>query len=389
MWVSRRQAQNAADAAALAGAVSLAFDSGTDFDRARLMAKRVGEANKVFGRDAEHHARAPAAAGSAPTTSASCRQRSRTSARPDSPPSGDTCIRVNVYRNGRQQSAAGVLRPAVRTDAARRAGDGHRGDHGRQRDQLHASVRPHGQMGSGDRHRKGDVERFGRARPVWEGWQLGSRLLGAPAGAQPKRPDGNAGVRRRPPRYYQAPRLRWQGPAIVCTRQTARVSAVITVCGCTSTSAIRPIRLITEAAISRWLVREHSVWKTITATCEGVMRTIGAERKRFPRGLGRPDTYSGRNRDARRTGSHGRVASPRLGRVCGWLRVQHGNRPCKFESRGSSPYRSSIQQGSRTPRGRCRCQYGISSASSWRVSILLTATAPPSRSSAGWFQRPE
>ena len=36
MWMSRRQAQNAADAAALAGALSLAFDNGTDFDRARL-----------------------------------------------------------------------------------------------------------------------------------------------------------------------------------------------------------------------------------------------------------------------------------------------------------------------------------------------------------------
>src|SRR3954468_20187233 len=49
MWVSRRQAQNAAEAAALAGAISLAFDSGTDFDRARMMAKKVGESNKVFG----------------------------------------------------------------------------------------------------------------------------------------------------------------------------------------------------------------------------------------------------------------------------------------------------------------------------------------------------
>src|SRR5215212_3384720 len=49
MWVSRRQAQNAADAAALAGAVSLAFDSSTDYDRARLVAKKIGEANKVFG----------------------------------------------------------------------------------------------------------------------------------------------------------------------------------------------------------------------------------------------------------------------------------------------------------------------------------------------------
>src|SRR4051794_26375248 len=49
MWLGRRQAQNAADAAALAGASSLAFDNGTDFDRARAMAKTVGESNRVLG----------------------------------------------------------------------------------------------------------------------------------------------------------------------------------------------------------------------------------------------------------------------------------------------------------------------------------------------------
>ena len=49
MWSSRRQAQNAADAAAHAGAVSLAFDSPTDFERARAIAQTVGQANTVFG----------------------------------------------------------------------------------------------------------------------------------------------------------------------------------------------------------------------------------------------------------------------------------------------------------------------------------------------------
>src|SRR5215203_307710 len=49
MWTSRRQAQNAADAAALAGALALTYDSGTDYDRARLVAKSVGDRNNIFG----------------------------------------------------------------------------------------------------------------------------------------------------------------------------------------------------------------------------------------------------------------------------------------------------------------------------------------------------
>ena len=49
MWSSRRQAQNAADAAALAAAISMAFDAPGDYDRARATAKRVGETHKIFG----------------------------------------------------------------------------------------------------------------------------------------------------------------------------------------------------------------------------------------------------------------------------------------------------------------------------------------------------
>ena len=55
MWMSRRQAQNAADAAALAGALSLAYDSGTDYDRARLVAKRVGDSEQGLRGEPEHH----------------------------------------------------------------------------------------------------------------------------------------------------------------------------------------------------------------------------------------------------------------------------------------------------------------------------------------------
>ena len=55
MWVSRRQAQNAADAAALAGAISLAFDSGTD-STAPAWWRRKSASRQGVRRDADHHA---------------------------------------------------------------------------------------------------------------------------------------------------------------------------------------------------------------------------------------------------------------------------------------------------------------------------------------------
>src|SRR6266511_3814471 len=48
-WVSRGQAQNSADAAALAGAVSLAFDDPDDVPRAQSAAAATGAANLVWG----------------------------------------------------------------------------------------------------------------------------------------------------------------------------------------------------------------------------------------------------------------------------------------------------------------------------------------------------
>ena len=49
LLVSRRQAQNAADAAALAGALSLAFDDPDDIPRAQATAAAAGVANQVLG----------------------------------------------------------------------------------------------------------------------------------------------------------------------------------------------------------------------------------------------------------------------------------------------------------------------------------------------------
>src|SRR4029078_11116421 len=90
LWAARRQAQNAADAAALAGAISL--EHNPDYDVARAAAKGVGETNKIFG--------------VAPTInlgSGDSVDESEDISFPLCPPgegAGEkACIRVNVYRN--------------------------------------------------------------------------------------------------------------------------------------------------------------------------------------------------------------------------------------------------------------------------------------------------
>ncbi|MEZ5292660.1 MAG: pilus assembly protein TadG-related protein [Vicinamibacterales bacterium] len=50
LWISRRQIQNAADAAAMAAAMSLAFNAPGDFDRARIQAVAVAAQNYVWGK---------------------------------------------------------------------------------------------------------------------------------------------------------------------------------------------------------------------------------------------------------------------------------------------------------------------------------------------------
>jgi hypothetical protein len=84
LWVSRGQAQNSADAAALAAAVSLSFDSvPPDTARARAFAKATGERNPVWGQAPDITA-GDVIIGPCP---------------PGSPGAPDTCVRVNVYRN--------------------------------------------------------------------------------------------------------------------------------------------------------------------------------------------------------------------------------------------------------------------------------------------------
>ena len=85
MWASRGQAQNSADAGALAGAISLAFDSGTDQDGARAKAIALARRNQVW-------TQAPDIT-NADVTFPPCP--------PGAPGLPDTCIKVDVFRNQR------------------------------------------------------------------------------------------------------------------------------------------------------------------------------------------------------------------------------------------------------------------------------------------------
>ena len=90
LWAARRQAQNAAGAAALAGAISLERDP--DYDVAGASAKAVGGPNKMFG--------------VAPTInlgSGDSVDGTEDISFPLCPPGvgagREACVRVNIYRN--------------------------------------------------------------------------------------------------------------------------------------------------------------------------------------------------------------------------------------------------------------------------------------------------
>jgi hypothetical protein len=89
-WVGRRQAQNAADAAALAGALSLAFDDPDDIPRAQAAAAAAGVANQVWG----------AAPSILPATDVQL-----IPCPPLTPGLPDTCIRADVYRSAGRANA--------------------------------------------------------------------------------------------------------------------------------------------------------------------------------------------------------------------------------------------------------------------------------------------
>jgi Flp pilus assembly protein TadG len=89
LWSARRQAQNAADAGALAGAIGLAFDDPTDFSDtgpAKQSAHAAALANKVFGESPDNNISTDITF-LAPGLASQC---------PDDPPA--TCVKVDVYR---------------------------------------------------------------------------------------------------------------------------------------------------------------------------------------------------------------------------------------------------------------------------------------------------
>lgn len=83
MWTGRGQVQTAADAGALAGAISLAFDSPTDFAGAKTKAQAMARANNVWGQ-------APAVE-LTDVTFPPCP--------PGAPGLPDTCVKVDAFRN--------------------------------------------------------------------------------------------------------------------------------------------------------------------------------------------------------------------------------------------------------------------------------------------------
>ena len=83
MWAGRGQAQNAADAGALSGAIALAFDSPTDFAGAKTKARVVAQQNWVWGQAPQRPADR--------VTFPPCP--------PGAPGLPDTCVKVDVFRN--------------------------------------------------------------------------------------------------------------------------------------------------------------------------------------------------------------------------------------------------------------------------------------------------
>jgi hypothetical protein len=120
MWTSRAQAQTSADAGALAGALSLAFDSGTDLDAARARAIAMSRRNRVWGQ-------APSVT-DGDVTFPACP--------PGAPGVADTCIKVDVLRTQARLNAlptffgrlAGVASQGARATATAQIATGNTTD---------------------------------------------------------------------------------------------------------------------------------------------------------------------------------------------------------------------------------------------------------------------
>jgi Flp pilus assembly protein TadG len=93
MFVSRREAQNAADAGALAGAISLSFSNPGDQNVARLSAVEAARSNAVWGQTPDIL--------TTDVTFPACP--------PGAPGEPDTCVRANVFRTNYNRGAGSPL----------------------------------------------------------------------------------------------------------------------------------------------------------------------------------------------------------------------------------------------------------------------------------------
>ncbi len=123
LWASRRQAQNTADAAALAGAIALEHDP-ANYDQARAAAKAVGESNKVFGLTPTINLGSGDSVDETEDISFPlC---------PPGPGAGEkACIRVNIYRNESRDPLPtffgrlfGMMQQGVKATATAQIGSG-------------------------------------------------------------------------------------------------------------------------------------------------------------------------------------------------------------------------------------------------------------------------
>jgi Flp pilus assembly protein TadG len=97
LWLSRRQAQNSADAGALAGAIALAFDDSTNFTvtgQGKLNAHQATQANLVYGQAPSVNIATDITIPPSPFTAC---------------PNGLPCIRVDVYRNQARGNALPIM----------------------------------------------------------------------------------------------------------------------------------------------------------------------------------------------------------------------------------------------------------------------------------------
>lgn len=104
MWASRRQAQNSADAAALAGAISIGLTHPGDFNIARSIASAIGAENAIFGRRPTIIVGSGASCEptddiSFPYNGCSTSQGALSFAYDNQCSVSGSCVRVNVYRN--------------------------------------------------------------------------------------------------------------------------------------------------------------------------------------------------------------------------------------------------------------------------------------------------